>query len=48
MKYLCTASVIISLFLSFPVIQSEEPEWLQASRKNGKQGLVPANYLEII
>ena len=30
------------------VTRSEEPQWLQASRADGKQGLVPANYLEML
>ena len=31
-----------------PVEESEEPEWLCASRQDGKKGLVPANYVEML
>ncbi|XP_019851473.1 PREDICTED: rho GTPase-activating protein 10-like isoform X2 [Amphimedon queenslandica] len=28
------------------VVESEEPDWLQATNSSGKRGLVPANYIE--
>lgn len=30
------------------VFESEEPDWLKASRADGKKGLVPANYVELL
>ena len=30
------------------VIESEEPDWLKASRADGRKGLVPANYVELL
>lgn len=30
------------------VLESEEPDWLKASRADGKKGLVPANYVELL
>lgn len=30
------------------VLESEEPDWLKASRSDGKKGLVPANYVELL
>lgn len=32
----------------YNVLESEEPDWLKASRADGKKGLVPANYLELL
>lgn len=32
----------------YNVLESEEPDWLKASRADGKKGLVPANYVELL
>ena len=33
---------------SLLVTESEEPDWLKAARSDGRRGLVPANYLEML
>ena len=40
-------SLILSHTLSL-VHESDEPDWLQASKANGKKGLVPENYVEFL
>ena len=46
-------SPLLSPFLSpslpsLLVTESEEPDWLKAARSDGRRGLVPANYLEML
>ncbi len=48
MWYRCYIHPSLSLTLPPSVTQSEEPDWMQASLASGRQGLVPANYLEIL
>ena len=38
----------IPLSLPSLVTESEEPDWLKAARADGRRGLVPANYLEML
>lgn len=34
--------------LACSVLESEEPDWLKASKSDGRKGLVPANYVELL
>ncbi|CAI8038025.1 Rho GTPase-activating protein 10 [Geodia barretti] len=51
--YDCNAEDILELSFQrdeilFDVRESDEPDWLVARRKDGKKGLVPANYVEML
>lgn len=39
---------IIPFFFPLVVTESDEPDWLIATRLDGKSGLVPANYVELL
>ena len=45
---LCMCVPYTCMFHSLPVTESEEPDWLKASRADGRKGLVPANYVEML
>ena len=36
------------IVMCFAVMESEEPDWLKASKADGRKGLVPANYVELL
>jgi Rho GTPase-activating protein 10 len=51
--YDCNAEDVLELSFQkddilYDVRESDEPEWLLAARQDGKKGLVPANYVELL
>lgn len=41
-------TLIKPVFFSIVEESAEEPQWLTASKANGKRGLVPSNYVELL
>ena len=48
-NFICVFACLMFVSLCLSVVtESEEPDWLKASRSDGKKGLVPANYVELL
>ena len=42
--------VLFYTFILYFIVEesADEPQWLMASKDNGKRGLVPSNYVEML
>ena len=46
--YMLGRVLFTGVLISSLVLESEEPSWLKAHRADGRTGLVPANYIEML